>query len=117
MLQIMMDIDPSWAGGSPYYAAANYYALAPSLFGGDLNKADAYYKRAIEMGPSMLNFRRTRALFLHTKNNDKKAFIKDLKWVLSQNPHRVRFYLNYPYNIFLQRDAKYLLNHIDEYFN
>lgn len=117
MLQIMMDIDPAWAGGSPYYASANYYAVAPSLFGGDLKKADEYYKKAIEIGPNMLNFRRTRALFLHTKNNDRKAFIKDLKWVLAQNPHKVRFYLNYPYNIFLQRDSKYLLDNIDEYFN
>ena len=112
----MMDIDPTWGNGTPYYAWANYYAVSPRFVGGDLKKAAEYYKRAIELGPDMLNFRRTRALFLHTKNKDRKAFEEDLNWVISQDPKKDRHYLSYPYSVFLQREAKELLDHIDNYF-
>jgi len=116
VLKRMMAIDPSWGQGSPYYAWANYYVAIPELVGGDLRKAEEYYKTAIDLGPDMLNFRRTRALFLHTKTKNKDAFQKDLSWVLSQDPHKVRDMLTYPFNIFIQRSSKELLANIDDYF-
>jgi tetratricopeptide (TPR) repeat protein len=117
ILKAMMEIDPTWEGGSLYYAWANYYAAAPRIAGGDVKKAEEYYKKAIELGPEMLNFRRTRALLLHTKNKDRAAFEKDLNWVLSQDPNKVRRYFTYPFSVFVQRDARYMLDHIDNYFN
>jgi tetratricopeptide (TPR) repeat protein len=116
MMKTMMEIDPSWGGGTPYYAWANFYAVAPGFTGGDMKKAEEYYHKAIEMGSNMLNFKRTRALIFHTKNKDKKAFKKDLEWVLSQDPKKTSEYLTYPWRVFLQRDAKYMLDHIDDYF-
>jgi tetratricopeptide (TPR) repeat protein len=116
VLTRMMEIDSKWGGGIPYYSWANFYAVAPGLFGGDMEKADEYYKKAIELGPDMLNFRRTRALFYYTKTGDREAFKEDLNWVLSQDPHKVRHILTYPWNVYYQRNAKDLLDHIDDYF-
>ena len=117
ILKTMMEIDPTWGGGSPYYAWANYYAAAPRIAGGDVKKAEEYYEKAIELGPEMLNFRRTRAVLLHTKNKDREAFKKDLNWVLSQDPNKDRHYFTYPCSVFVQRDARYMLDHIDSYFD
>jgi tetratricopeptide (TPR) repeat protein len=116
MLKTMMEIDPTWGCGTPYYAWANYYANTPRLVGGDMKKAEEYYRKAIEMGPDMLNFRRTRALLLHVKNKDRTAFKEDLNWVLSQDPKKERDYLSYPYSVFLQREVRDMLGHIDSYF-
>jgi len=112
----MIEIDPTWRAGTPYYARANYYATIPRFAGGDVKKAEEDYKKAIELGPDMLNFRRTRALTLHTKNKDRAAFKKDLHWVISQDPHKVRPHLAYPYVVFIQRSARDVLEHIDDYF-
>lgn len=114
--QALMTIDPDWAGGTPFYIWANYYATAPTFFGGDMKKAAKFYETAIRKGPGMLNFRRTRALFFHTKNADKAAFQKDLNWVVSQDTHKTRHYLNYPWNVFIQRNARELLSNVDQYF-
>ncbi|MBN1365665.1 MAG: hypothetical protein JW976_12720 [Syntrophaceae bacterium] len=121
VLARMMEIEPTWLNGFPYYSWANYYAVAPKLLGGDMEKAEEYYKKAIEQGPSMLNFRRSRAYFFHAKRKDKDSFRKDLEWVISQDPHKAGVsqsfsYPSYPWNIFLQRDAKNALANIDNYF-
>ena len=116
ILNRMMAIDPSWGKGSPYYAWANYYVAIPELVGGDLRKAEEYYQTAIDLGPEMLNFRRTRALYLHTKTKNRDGFQKDLNWVLSQDPHTVRGMLTYPFHTFIQRSSKELLANTDDYF-
>ncbi len=114
ILAKMMEIDPKWWYGTPYYIWANQYAVLPGFLGGDIKKADEYYKKAIDLGPYMFNFRRTRALLLHTKTKNKEAFKKDLNWVLSEDPHRGG--PSFPFNIFLQRNAKEMLDNIDNYF-
>jgi len=116
ILKNMMEIDPTWGGGTPYYAWAVYYATAPRIAGFDLKKSEDYFAKAIEIGPEMLNFRRTRAFLLHTKNKNREAFKKDIEWVLVQSPHKVRHYLTYPWHIFIQRDVQQMLDHIDDYF-
>lgn len=115
ILKRMMEIDPTWQNGSPYYCQANYYAVVPGFLGGDMAKAKEYYQKAIELGPNMLNFRRTRAKLFHTKNQDRDAFINDLQWVVAQDPHTTAG-LTYPWNAFIQRDAQEGLDNIDQYF-
>ncbi len=114
ILERMMEIDPEWWNGTTYYVWAGQYAVLPSILGGDVEKAGEYYKKAYKLGPNMLNFRRTKARLFHIKTGNREAFIKDLNWVLSQDPHKGG--LSYPYNVFLQRDAKEMLDNIDEYF-
>ena len=115
VLEHLMHIDPSWGGGTPYYAWANFYAAVPRFAGGDTKKAAEYYKKAIELGPVMLNFRRTRAMLLHTKNKDRKGLEQDLNWVIAQDPKKRRHYFTYPYAVFVQREAREVLANIDDY--
>jgi hypothetical protein len=114
VLKRMMAIDPAWYHGFPYYGRATFYCGAPKIAGGDLQKADAMFKKAIENGPTMLNFRRTRARLLHTRTGDRAAFTSDMEWVIAQDPHRCP--LGYPLNFFIQRDAREGLRDINKYF-
>ncbi len=110
----MMAINPQWQNGSPYYLSANYYAQSPALFGRDLEKSVQLFKKAVKTGPTMLNFRRTRARNLHTKTGNREGFIADMEWVLKQDPHKAP--LGYLWNSFVQRDAREGLAEIDSLF-
>lgn len=110
----MMEIDPTYLHGMPYYIWASFYSNAPSFAGGDLQKADVMFKKAIDVGPMMLNYRRTRASLLYTKTGNREAFVRDMEWVLSQDPHKAP--LGYPLNVFIQREAKEGLAAVDRYF-
>jgi tetratricopeptide (TPR) repeat protein len=114
VLSRMMEIDPIYLHGMPYYLWASFYSGAPSFAGGDLKKADAMFTKAIEVGPTMLNYRRTRARALYTKTGNREAFVRDMEWVLSQDPHKAP--LGYPLNVFIQRDAKNGLTAVNNYF-
>jgi tetratricopeptide (TPR) repeat protein len=110
----MMEIDPTYLHGMPYYIWASFYSSAPSFAGGDLQKADTMFKKAIDIGPMMLNYRRTRADILYTRTGNREAFVRDMKWVLLQDPHKAP--LGYPLNVFIQRKAKDSLANVDQYF-
>ena len=114
VLQIMFDINSEWQHGTPYYAMAVYYSQAPGFAGGSIEKAEALFEQAIQRGPTMLNFRRSRALFLHTKTKDKAQFEKDLRWVLKQQPDAEG--LSCAWNVFLQKDAQRALDNMDQFF-
>ncbi len=116
VLNRITEIDPAWRGGMPYYAWATYYATIPRLLGGDLDKSAAYFKKAIELGPEVLNFRAMRAIHLHVKTKNRDAFQEDLNWVVDQDPHQVRKGFTYPFNVYIQRKAKEELAKIDEHF-
>ena len=115
-LRTLMEIDPTWGGGTPYYAWAVYFTGAPRIAGGDMKKAEVFYEKAIQLGPDMLNYRRTRAMLFHTKRKDKEAFKKDLNWVISQDPTKDRHYFTYPFSVFLQREAREALDNMGSYF-
>ena len=117
VLAAMMAIDPEWGCGTPYYSWANFYASAPGLAGGDMNKASEYYEKAIELGPEQLNFRRSRALLFHLKNKDRKSFLEDLEWVVSQDLAKETKPLSYPYKVSIQRECQEALDHINDYFH
>jgi hypothetical protein len=114
VLQIMFDINPEWQHGTPYYAMAVYYSGVPGFAGGSIEKAETLFEQAIQHGPTMLNFRRSRALFLHTKTGNKAKFEEDLEWVLKQPPDAEG--LSYAWNVFLQKDAQKALDDINQFF-
>jgi len=114
VLARMMEIDPAWAGGHPYCASALGYAALPRLLGGDLEKAEEFFDKAIEAGPNWLYIKFARATVLYTKTKDKEAFKRDLEWVLAQDPHKADS--PYPANVWFQAEAKEMLANIDEYF-
>jgi hypothetical protein len=82
--------------------------------GGDLEKAEELFDKAVEAGPNWLYIKFARAKYLHTKRQDKEAFTKDLEWVIAQDPHEADS--PYPANIWMQAQAREMLEDIDHYF-
>ncbi len=114
VLNRMMEIDPTWAGGHPYYAWAHLCVTIPRIAGGDLKKAEEFYNKAIEAGPNWLYIRWGRAKYFHTRKKDRQSFLNDLQWVISQDPHKADS--PYPANVYFQKDAREMLASIDKYF-
>ena len=114
VLDRMLEIDPTWDGGRPYIAKATNYAVLPKLMGGDLDKAEELFDKAIKAGPNWLHSRSGRAKHLWTKTKDREAFKEDLEWILAQDPRKA----DSPYsgNVYLQREARDMLANIDDYF-
>jgi len=110
----MLEIDPIWAGGHPYYAWGFYYTTLPRILGGSLKKAEAFIDKAVEAGPKWLYARWGRAKYLYTRKKDTEAFRADLEWVIAQDPRKMDS--PYPANVHFQRDAKAMLSNIDDYF-
>jgi tetratricopeptide (TPR) repeat protein len=114
LLTRMMETDPEWNGGHPYFSWAVYYARLPRILGGDLKKSAEYFEKGISIGPDYLMHRWARAKYLHTRTKDREAFKADLNWVISRDPSREGN--PYPWNVYFQRDAKEMLAHINDYF-
>ena len=114
VLDRMMVIDPQWGGGHPYFGLATYYSVVPSLFGGDMDKASAYFEKAEQAGPNWLYIKWGKAKIYHVKRKDRESFIKDLQWVIDQDPAKADS--PYPWNIYFQRDANEMIRHADLYF-
>ncbi len=114
ILQFMVELDPLSGGGHAYWALALYYIRLPKLMGGDLVKGDELFRKCIEIGPRWIDKRWGRAKYLYTKTGNREAFKKDLEWVVAQDPHRADS--PYPANVIFQRDAREMLEHIDDYF-
>jgi len=110
----MMEIDPTWGGGHPYFAKAVYFTQVPGFLGGDLKKAEQFFDKAIEAGPNWLYIKWGRAKYYYTKKKDKEGFKEDLEWVLSRDPRKADS--PYPWNVMFQRQAKEMLAHLDNYF-
>lgn len=110
----MMEIDPTWGGGHPYYAKAIYFTQAPGFLGGDLKKAAQFFDKAIEAGPNWLYIKWGRAKYYYTKTKDKEGFKEDLEWVIAQDPRKADS--PYPANVMFQRQAKEMLSHLGNYF-
>lgn len=110
----MLEIDPEWAGGHPYYAWGFYYINIPRVLGGSLKKAEEFIDKAVEAGPKWLYARWGRAKYLYTRKKDKEAFRGDMEWVIAQDPRKMDS--PYPANVHFQRDATDMLSHIDDYF-
>ncbi len=110
----MLEIDPTWAGGHPYYAWGFYYTTIPRILGGNLKKAEEFIDKAVEAGPKWLYARWGRAKYVYTRKKDKEAFREDMEWVVSQDPLEADS--PYPANVHFQRDATQMLSHIDDYF-
>jgi tetratricopeptide (TPR) repeat protein len=110
----MLEIDPLWAGGHPYYAWGFYYLTLPRMLGGSLKKAEVFMDKAVDAGPKWLYAKWGRAKYLYTRKKDKRAFTEDLEWVIAQDPREMDS--PYPANVHFQRDAKAMLSRIDDLF-
>lgn len=109
------EVDPAWNDGGNLFNIAIVYIALPQSQGGDLTKSREYFKRAIEAGLDPMLVRWGRAKYLATRNKDRESFKTDLEWVIAQDPRHGRT-RPYSWNIYFQREAKALLDTIDEIF-
>ncbi len=100
-------INPEWAGGGNYFSRGIYYIAVPERFGGSKQRADEEFSKAIEIGPNYLVNRWGRAKYLYQITGNKDAFVKDLKWVINQDPKKASN--PYPWNVYFQETAKEML--------
>lgn len=114
LLTRMLEVDPTWDGGRPYFGSAVRLVRLPKFMGGDIDKAEELFKKAIEAGPSSIYPRFLRAQHLHTRKKDKEAFKNDLEWVIAQDPRKTDS--PYPADVYFQREARKMLANIDDYF-
>jgi len=110
----MMEIDPEWGGGHPYFTWGAYYTVMPKMLGGDMKKAKWYFDKAVDAGPSWLYIRHSRATLYHVKRKDKHSFIDDLEWVVSQDAAKADS--PYPADVHFQKTASEMLENADDYF-
>lgn len=71
-----------------YFSWGNYYALAPSFFGGDIDKAIEYFDKTIELNPEFSDAY-VRLAQAHKKKGDEELYEKYLSIALEmdhQNP-------------------------------
>ncbi len=101
------EINPKWAGGGNYFSRGIYYIAVPEKFGGSKQRAREEFARAIEIGPNYLVNRWGRAKYLYQLTGNREGFVKDLKWVIAQDPKEASN--PYPWNVYFQKTAKEML--------
>lgn len=112
ILTKMMEIDPHWYGGRPFLGWAQFYSNMPNYFGGDPDKSDEYLNKALESGGNCLYKRIFNAKYNQKQIKNIETYKKDLKWIISQNPHNSKS--TYPWSIYYQKIAKELLADINK---
>ena len=114
-MQRIEEVDPGWNDGGNLFNIAIVYIALPQSQGGDLKKAEEYFEKAIQAGLDPILVRWGRAKYLATRNKDRESFRADLEWVLAQDPRQGRK-RPYTWNVYFQREAKALLDSIDQIF-
>jgi tetratricopeptide (TPR) repeat protein len=109
------EVDPAWNDGGNLFNIAIVYIALPQSQGGDLKKSLEYFEKATQVGLDPMLVRWGRAKYLATRNKDRESFRADLEWVLAQDPRQGRK-RPYSWNVYFQREAKSLLDSIDQVF-
>lgn len=102
-----------------YYSAVprywgGFYAVAPSIAGGDLKKSKKYFQKALEKSPEYLGTKTLYAELYLVEVEDKKEFKKQLQEVLvaPNGPAEI-----IPENMLEKKKAESLLEKADELFD
>lgn len=115
LMQRIDEVNPNWNDGGNLFNLGIYYIALPERIGGDLKKAEKYLRQAAVAGKGRLLIPWGRAKYYYYRIKDRNAFKKNLEWVTQQDP-KVAPTDPYPWNLYFQREAKYMLEHIDDYF-
>ncbi|HVE83765.1 MAG TPA: TRAP transporter TatT component family protein [Myxococcales bacterium] len=84
MMQRCLELDEPYYFGGPRRYMATFYARAPWIGGGDLEKSKESFQRAVELAPAFKLTRVYRAEFYEVKMDDRAGFQRDLEEVVSQ---------------------------------
>lgn len=108
-------VDPNWEGGGNYFSWGIYYLALPTDVGGDMSQSLIYLNKGLNVEPGRLVHRWGRAKYYHSKLEDRESFIKDLQWVVDQNPRAPGN--PYPWNVYFQKQAREMLANPDAYIS
>lgn len=114
VLDLMTNLDPEWGGGGLYFTLGIYYLSIPESVGGDRKLSAEYFQKAIDKAPDWTLNRWGRAKYFHVKMQNQEEFKEDLQCVVNQDFRVLKG--PYPWNIYFQKDAKNMLEHMDDYF-
>ncbi len=114
VMERMTDLDPEWGHGMLHFTWGIYYLAIPEIVGGDRSLSAKYFQKAIDTGPSWLQHRWGRGRYYHVKMGNKTECRKDLEWVVAQNIESSGG--PYAWRVYIQRDAREMLDNLDQYF-
>jgi tetratricopeptide (TPR) repeat protein len=113
MIKKVEEQNPTFYHGAVPRFWGSFYAVAPSIAGGDMKKSKKYFEEAIALAPESLTSRVLFAELYWVKDDNKKEFKKELELVLksSDGPADIA-----PENRMEKRKAERLLNKMDDLF-
>ncbi len=113
MIKKVEELNPKFFHGAVPRFWGSFYAVAPSIAGGDMKKSKKYFEEAIAEAPESLTSRVLFAELYWVKEDNKKEFKSELEFVLKapDAPADIA-----PENRMEKRKAERLLNKIDDLF-
>lgn len=114
VMEHMLAVNPEFGGGAVYFSLGIYNLALPPGAGRNLDKSREFLDLAVATSPTSLLTRWGRAKYFHVMTGDRDAFLRDLEWVISRDPHNPDNTL--PWNLYFQRDARETLAQIDSLF-
>jgi hypothetical protein len=113
MIKKVEDLEPDYFHASVPRYWGGFYAVAPSVAGGDLKKSKKKFEEAIKKAPEYLGTRVLYAELYCVKAEDKKEFKKQLEYVLAQKQSVLELT---PENRLEKRKAEMLMLKIKDLF-
>lgn len=115
ILEKAASLNPDYSNGAIWDALTQFYAAAPMDFGGDYERGLYCYEQALKVsGGNSAGLYVTHANTFRKPEGDKAGFMEDLNKALAidvdQNPSGRLM------NVMNQQKAKWLLDHVDDYF-
>ncbi len=115
MMRRTLELDEGFYYGGPHLFMGIWFASRPKIAGGDLTKAQEHFLRALELGRGKFLMAQVFYAKYYARNKvDKELFVTTLQKVL-EAPLDASPELVLP-NAVAKKEAKELLNRVEEYF-
>jgi len=88
-MERVLELDPTFLGGAPHTYFGVFYAVAPAIAGGDLQKSREHFEAALAISPNVLSTKVLWAAELATKTQDEETFDRLLAEVLEADENVV----------------------------
>jgi tetratricopeptide (TPR) repeat protein len=118
MMARAYELDPNFNDGAIDEFYIQYYASLPDSMGGDKDKAEIHFKRALEKSGGLTAspyVSYAKSVCADAQNPDYDAFIENLEKALAIDTDEVKS--NRLVNILAQRKANHMLDYADDYFS
>jgi hypothetical protein len=83
-METVLRVDEGYYYGGAYRYLGTFFARAPSMAGGDMDKSQSHFQKAMTIAPAFLATRVLWAEFYATKREDREGFRRELNFVINQ---------------------------------